>query len=53
MDDGRKKLRICLTAVVFLAVAAGVFYYCWYGNQSGTTVSEGTLIAIDGVRSWL
>ena len=47
MDNGRKKLRVCFTLAVFLAVAVGVLYYCWYSPQKGETVSEGTLIAVD------
>ena len=51
MDDGRKKLNICLTVVVLLAVCAGLVYWGWSTYQADPTISEGTLIAV--VRSWL
>lgn len=53
MDKGRLKLRLCLTAVVFLAVIIGVIYYYWYTGQTGTISDEGTLIAADMVPDWL
>ena len=53
MDKGRLKLRLCLTAVVFLAAVIGVIYYFWYTGQPGTVVNEGTLIAVDAVKTWL
>lgn len=43
MEDGRKKLRICLTCVVVAAIVIGIFYY-YYGTSGSETVSEGALI---------
>lgn len=53
MDRGRLKLRICLTVVLLLAVAAGVIYYCWYMPKTGETINEGTLITIDMMQGEL
>ena len=44
MDRGRLKLRLCLTCAVFLAVAVGVIYYCFYLPDSGELMNEGTLV---------
>lgn len=51
MDDGRKKLNLCLMLIVILAVCVGVLYWGWSCYQKDATVSEGTLIAV--VRTWL
>ena len=51
MDDGRKKLNLCLMLIVILAVCVGVIYWGWSCYQKDATVSEGTLIAV--VRTWL
>ena len=51
MDDGRKKLNLCLILIVILAVCVGVIYWGWSCYQKDATVSEGTLIAV--VRTWL
>lgn len=47
MDDGRKKLKICLVLMLLAAITAGVIYYCRYMPRSGERVNEGTLIVID------
>ena len=44
MDDGRKKLKICLALMLIAAIAAGVVYYFKYMPRSGEKVNEGTLI---------
>lgn len=43
MEDGRRKIRICLLGIVLAAVVIGVFYYYFNGN-SQVRSSEGTLI---------
>lgn len=44
MQEGRKRVRICLICIVFLAVVAGMFYY-YYEMQTEITGEEGTLIS--------
>ena len=47
MDDGRKKLKICLALMLIAAIAAGAIYYFKYMPYSGEKVNEGTLIRTD------
>lgn len=43
MENGRRKIRICLFGIVLAAVVIGIFYY--YFNSNGQIrSSEGTLI---------
>lgn len=43
MNKGKRNIRICLMCMVFLAVAAGVIYYC-YTLQKQNSEMQGTLI---------
>lgn len=43
MENGRRKIRICLLGIVLAAVAIGIFYYYFSGKQQQKG-SEGTLI---------
>lgn len=42
MENGRKKIRICLISVVLAAVIIGCFYY--FTNTGKAPEAEGTLI---------
>ena len=44
MDDGRKKLKLCLALMLIAAITAGAVYYFKYMPHSGEKVNEGTLI---------
>lgn len=43
MDEGRRKVRICLVTLVLAAVVIGSAYY-WYSSDEHFPDSEGTLI---------
>lgn len=43
MDNGRRKVRICLLTIVLAAVVIGSAYY-WYSSEQKLPESEGTLI---------
>lgn len=43
MENGRRKIRICLLGIVLAAVVIGIFYYYFSGSNQPQT-SEGTLI---------
>lgn len=47
MDDGKKKIWICLLAVVLAAVVIGVLYYFSVPSENG---SEGFLIRVQDCR---
>lgn len=52
MEEGRKKIRICLMGIVLAAVVIGIFYY--YNNDAGAvTESAGTLIRRPGAESYV
>lgn len=43
MKNGKRNIRICLMCMIFLAVAAGLLYYC-YTLQKKNSEMQGTLI---------
>ena len=43
MDEGRRKVRVCLVTIVLAAVVIGSAYY-WYSSGEQFPDSEGTLI---------
>lgn len=43
MENGRRKIRICLFGIVLAAIVVGVFYYYFSGGGQVRS-SEGTLI---------
>lgn len=43
MEDGRRKIRICLLSIVVAAIVIGVFYYYFSGSIPARS-NEGTLI---------
>jgi hypothetical protein len=43
MEDGRRKIRICLVSIVIVAVVIGIFYYYFSESVTGRS-NEGTLI---------
>lgn len=43
MEEGRRKVRICLVTIVLAAVVIGSAYY-WYSSDEHFPDSEGTLI---------
>lgn len=43
MDEGRRKVRVCLVTIVLAAVVIGSAYY-WYSSNEQFPDSEGTLI---------
>lgn len=43
MENGRRKIRICLFSIVLAAVVIGIFYYYFNGSAQSNN-SEGTLI---------
>lgn len=51
MENGRRKIRICLFSIVLAAVVIGIFYYYYSGN-SQVRSSEGTLIQGPRVESY-
>lgn len=45
MEDGRRKIRLCLLSIVLAAVVIGLFYYCFdsgekAADQGGTLVKR-------------
>ncbi|MGO5052673.1 hypothetical protein ACTQ6A_09170 [Lachnospiraceae bacterium LCP25S3_G4] len=51
MEHGRKKLRVCLICVVFLAIVVGLFYY-YYDVQQSEMTGEGTLVEWTGMETY-
>lgn len=51
MENGRRKIRICLFSIVLAAVVIGLLYYYLNGN-SQVRSSEGTLIQAPRVESY-
>lgn len=45
MKEGRRKVRVCLIAMILAAVVTGSAYY-WYSSAEQLPESEGTLIRI-------
>ena len=43
MEEGRKKVRICLITMILAAAVIGSAYY-WYSSAEQLPKSEGTLI---------
>lgn len=43
MNKGKRNIRICLMCMVFLAIAAGLIYYC-YTLKKQNSEMQGTLI---------
>ncbi len=43
MEEGKKKIRICLISMVIAAVVMGLFYY-YYHDGEAAYENEGTLI---------
>lgn len=52
MEEGRRKIRICLMSVLLAAVVIGIFYY-YYNEAEAVTGSAGTLIRRPGVESYV
>lgn len=48
MDNAKKRLRVCLICVVFLAIIVGLFYF-YYDEKHTEMAGEGTLITITRV----
>ncbi|EOS38694.1 hypothetical protein AALC16_20645 [Lachnospiraceae bacterium 29-91] len=49
MEEGRRKIRICLMSVVLAAVVIGIFYY-YYHDAEAVSNSTGTLIRRPGTQ---
>lgn len=49
MEEGRRKIRLCLMSIVLAAVAIGIFYY-YYNGTDKIPGSEGTLIRRPGAQ---
>ncbi|TCS81605.1 hypothetical protein [Muricomes intestini] len=43
MEDGKRKIRICLFSIVLAAVVIGILYY-YFNGSTPVRNSEGTLI---------
>ena len=52
MEEGKKKIRICLITMVLAAVVIGIFYY-YYHEGDAVSGSEGTLIRRPEVASYV
>lgn len=52
MEEGKKKIRICLIGMVLAAVVIGIFYY-YYHEGDTVSESEGTLIRQPEVESYV
>lgn len=52
MEEGRRKIRICLMSIVLAAVVIGIFYYC-YNDAEAVSESSGTLIRRPGAESYV
>lgn len=44
MESGRRKIRICLTIMVLIAVVAGICYYYSSAGKADRYKSDGTLV---------
>lgn len=52
MEEGRRKIRLCLMSIVLAAVATGIFYY-YYSSTDKIPGSEGTLIRKPGAEYYV
>lgn len=52
MEEGRRKIRICLMSVLLAAVVLGIFYY-YYSEAEAVAGSAGTLIRRPGVETYV
>lgn len=54
MEEGRKKIRVCLFFVVAAAVIIGMIYY-FHDVKGSSKVNEGTLVEQEEkeVKEWL
>ena len=52
MEEGRRKIRLCLMSIVLAAVAVGIFYY-YYGSTDKIPGNEGTLIKRPGAEYYV
>ena len=50
MDEGRRKVWICLLIIVLAAAVIGILYYLSTAEQQG---SEGFLIMVPGVETYV
>lgn len=50
MEKGRRKIKLCLLAIVLAAIVIGVVYY--YGESGNKISSEGTLIRGEQVENY-
>ncbi|MEF9915948.1 MAG: hypothetical protein RR275_06310 [Lachnospiraceae bacterium] len=50
MENAKKRLRVCLICIVFLAIIVGLFYY-YYDEKQAEMAGEGTLITITDART--
>lgn len=44
MEEGRRKIRICLTIIVLAAIITGVCYYYSSAGKADRYESDGTLV---------
>lgn len=44
MEEGRRKIRICLTIIVLAAIITGVCYYYSSAGKAERYETEGTLV---------
>ncbi|MBU3878687.1 hypothetical protein HGO97_023095 [Faecalicatena sp. AGMB00832] len=51
MENGRRKIRICLFSIVLAAVVIGILYY-YMSENSQIRSSEGTLVQRPRVESY-
>lgn len=51
MEDGRRKIRICLISIVLAAVVIGICYYYGSSSEQQKYSTEGTLIR-DSREGW-
>lgn len=52
MEEGRRKIRLCLMSILLTAVAIGIFYY-YYTGADRIPRSEGTLIRRPGAEYYV
>jgi len=52
MEEGRRKIRICLMSMILAAVVIGIFYY-YYNDAEAVSESAGTLIQRPGAESYV
>ena len=50
MEEGRRKIRICLMSIVLAVI--GIFYY-YYNDAEAVSESAGTLIQRPGAESYV